>query len=61
MHDVQSIEIRARRSACFEQRSIDEAMEIAGRQLCARQLRAQFGADARRLTRGDDDPWAFSS
>ena len=47
--------------ATREQRTITEYDDIAVRDAACSQLYAEFGADARRLARGDGDPRAVSS
>ena len=61
MDDRESFEFSATRRTGLEQRSIDETVQLAGREIETRQLSAELGADTRRLSRGDDDPRPFSS
>ena len=61
MDDCESFELGTTRRTGFEQRSIDETVQLAGREIETRQLGAELGADTRRLSRGDDDPGPFSS
>jgi hypothetical protein len=50
MHHGQPIERRTCRRTGFKQRLIDKAVQLAGRKICDRKLRAKLGANARRFT-----------